>query len=133
MSAKRLFEVLLKSTADWLLTDCCHGDWLLTDFCCADWLLTDSWLISWRFEPERGRKNTLSQKGVAIYKWCGYLRKWCGYLLLVWLFTNGVAILFSTSRAPCWSQKDTNEIFLWSAHVIKVMSMCVCTSGRCFV
>ena len=57
-------------------------------------------------------RQTCAMNGVAIYDWCGYLRKWCGYLLMVWLSTNGVAIYekgvaisFSVSRAPCWSQK----------------------------
>ena len=55
-------------------------------------------------------RQTCAMKGVAIYKWCGYLRKRCGYLQMVWLFTigvaiyeNGVAILNSISRAPCRS------------------------------
>ena len=59
-------------------------------------------------------RQTCAMKGVAIYKWCGYLRKRCGYLQMVWLFTigvaiyeNGVAILNSISRAPCRSQKRT--------------------------
>ena len=64
-------------------------------------------------------RQTCAMKGVAIYKWCGYLRKRCGYLQMVWLFTigvaiyeNGVAILNSISRAPCWSQKPSSLINL---------------------
>ena len=57
-------------------------------------------------------RQTCAMNGVAISQWCGYFRKWCGYFIMVWLFhfgvaiyENGVAISFSTSRAPCRSQK----------------------------